>query len=151
MYQPGGVLNVTAAARDVRITNMSIVNGRHAGILAEGARGLRIEGTSVHAHGTHGIVATGVAGRSGAHIASSEVFDVGCSGIRATSGEADTLAVGGMTVADNHVHHVAQWKRSYMPGIYWGGVGNTFARNVVENHPHACFVGGGTHGAHRSN
>ena len=35
MYQPGGVLNVTAAARDVRITNMSIVNGRHAGILAE--------------------------------------------------------------------------------------------------------------------
>ena len=34
MYQPGGVLNVTSAATDVRISNMSVVNGRHAGILA---------------------------------------------------------------------------------------------------------------------
>ena len=27
--------------------------------------------------------------------------------------------------------------------IYWGGVNNTFRSNVVEFHPHACFVGGG--------
>ena len=143
MYQPGGVLNVTSAAQDVRITNMSVVNGRHAGILAAGASGLRIDAMSIHAHGTHGIVATGVAGGTGARIADSEVYDVGCSGIRATAGEADALVAGGLTVADNHVHHVAQWKRSYMPAIYWGGVQNTFARNVVEHHPHACFVGGG--------
>ena len=120
----------------MRITNLSVVNGRHAGILAEGARGLRIEGTSVHAHGTHGIVATGSVGGTGGRIADSEVYDVGCSGIRATAGEADSLAVGGLTVADNHVHHVAQWKRSYMPGIYWGGVQNSFSGNVVEHHPH---------------
>eukprot|EP01052_Picozoa_sp_SAG31_P017533 SAG31_NODE_1203_length_9413_cov_4.778076_2_plen_79_part_00 len=33
--------------------------------------------------------------------------------------------------------------RSCWKGIYWGGVGNTFTNNVVDHHPHACFVGGG--------
>ena len=141
MYQAGGVLNVTLDARNVTISDMSVVNGRHSGILAEGGVvGLRIERVAVHAHGTHGIVLTGA---SGGLILDSAVYDVGCSGIRATAGVAQTLQLGGMLVANNHVHHVAQWKRSYMPGIYWGGVGNTFRNNVVEYHPHACFVGGG--------
>jgi len=52
--------------------------------------------------------------------------------LRATAGVSATLRAGGLVVADNHVHHVAQWKRSYMPGIYWGGVGNIFRNNVVE-------------------
>jgi hypothetical protein len=141
MHQAGGVLNVTADARNVSISDLSVVNGRHAGILAAGGVvGLRIERVAVHAHGSHGIVLTGASGGS---ITDSGVYDVGCSGIRATAGVAETLRAGGLVVANNHVHHVAQWKRSYMPGIYWGGVGNTFRGNVVEYHPHACFVGGG--------
>ena len=140
MYRAGGVLNVTAAATNVTITDISIINGRHAGILAPGAIGLHIARVSVHAHGTHGIVMTGALGGG---VAQSEVYAVGCSGIRATAGVAETLVAGGLVVAHNHVHHVAQWKRSYMPGIYWGGVGNRFVGNIVEQHPHACFVGGG--------
>lgn len=141
MYQPGGVLNVTSAARNVTISDMSVINGRHAGILAEnGVVGLQLERLAVHAHGTHGIVLTDAAGGS---IIDSQIYDVGCSGIRATAGVAERLEVGGLLVARNHVHHVAQWKRSYMPGIYWGGVGNVYQENVVEYHPHACFVGGG--------
>ena len=141
MYQPGGVLNVSRDARNVTLSDMAVVNGRHAGILAAGGVvGLKIERVSVHAMGTHGIVLTGASGGS---ILDSNVHGVGCSGIRATAGVAATLQTGGLVVADNHVHHVAQWKRSYMPGIYWGGVRNTFRNNVVEYHPHACFVGGG--------
>lgn len=141
MYQPGGVLNITSAAQNVTISDMSVINGRHAGILVEaGVVGLQIERVVVHAHGTHGIVMIGAHGGS---IIDSQVYDVGCSGIRATAGVADRLEYGGLVVARNHVHHVAQWKRSYMPGIYWGGVGNVYQNNVVEFHPHACFVGGG--------
>jgi len=73
---------------------------------------LQLERVAVHAHGTHGIVLTGASGGS---IVDSEVSDVGCSGIRATAGVAETLQRGGLVVSDNHVHHVAQWKRSYMP------------------------------------
>ena len=140
MYQAGGVLNVTSDAENVTISDMSVINGRHTGIYAEGAVGLNLQRVSVHAHGAHGIVLTGA---SGGRIVDSEVSDVGCSGIRATAGEAETLLAGGLVIAKNHVHDVAQWKRSYMPGIYWGGVKNTFSDNNVENHPHACVVGGG--------
>ena len=71
MYQPGGVLNVTRDAENVTVSDMAVVNGRHAGILAAGGVvGLTIERVSVHAHGTHGIVLTGAAGGG---IAESEV------------------------------------------------------------------------------
>lgn len=141
MYQAGGVINVTTDARNVTISDMNIVNGRHSGILAAGGVvGLQVERVAVHAHGTHGIVLTDA---SGGLVVDSEVYDVGCSGIRATAGVATTLEAGGLAITDNHIHHVAQHKRSYMPSIYWGGVGNIFKNNVVEYHPHACFVGGG--------
>eukprot|EP01047_Picozoa_sp_COSAG01_P041726 COSAG01_NODE_3597_length_5894_cov_1.898188_6_plen_214_part_00 len=113
MYQAGGVVNVTSDAKNVKISDMEIINGRHSGILAEGAAGLTIERVQVHAHGSHGIVLTSAT--DGGSIIDSEVYDVGCSGIRATAGASATLDSGGLLVAANHVHHVAQWKRSYMP------------------------------------
>eukprot|EP01052_Picozoa_sp_SAG31_P017532 SAG31_NODE_1203_length_9413_cov_4.778076_1_plen_175_part_00 len=100
MYQPGGVLNVTHDAQNVTISDISVVNGRHAGILAEGGvTGLNIERVAVHAHGTHGIVHLQACGGS---IVDCEVYDVGCSGIRATAGSAQTLQVGGIAVHHNH-------------------------------------------------
>ena len=71
------------------------------------------------------------------------VHNVGCAGIRATGGVAATLAPGNLLVSDSHVHHYALWKRSYMPGVYWGGVGNTYRNNTVEYGPHNGFLGGG--------
>ena len=52
MYQHGGVLNVTPAAVNVTLVGLEVREGRHAGILATGARGLTIERTKVHSHGT---------------------------------------------------------------------------------------------------
>ena len=134
MHQPGGVLNVTRAAPNTTLRNLRVVNGRHSGILAEGAVGLTIDTVAVHAHGSHGIVLTGATGGA---ILGSEVYDVGCSGIRATAGAAATLTVGGMVCDSNHVHHVANWKRSYMPGVYWGGVRKTSA---ADSSASACAL-----------
>ena len=52
--------------------------------------------------------------------------------MHATGGAAATLERGGLLVSGNRVHHYALWKRSYMPGVYWGGVGNTFSNNTVS-------------------
>jgi len=75
-----------------------------------------------------------------------QVFDTGCTAIVATGGVAQTLQAGGLVVADNHIHHMAQWKRSYQPGVFWLGVNNTFLRNTVQYSPHNCFTGGGDFG-----
>jgi hypothetical protein len=79
-------------------------------------------------------------------------------------------ATGNLRVENNSVHHYATWKRSYQPGIFWGGVrglpvedrvatpatepspaflssflqvGNTFRGNIVAFGPHNGFLGGG--------
>jgi hypothetical protein len=124
MFQRGGVVNVTSAAVDVTIADMEVRDGRHAGILASGAVGLTIERVTVHSHGTDGIVLTK---STNSAVRSSEVHDVGCAGVRATGGVAETLERGNLVVAGNVIHHYALWKRSYMPGVYWGGVGNVFS------------------------
>ena len=48
-----------------------------------------------------------------------------------------------MRIENNRVHHYALWKRSYQPGIFWGGVSNTFRANTVTFGPHNGFLGGG--------
>ena len=35
------------------------------------------------------------------------------------------------------------WKRTYVPGIFWQGVGNNYSYNTVTNGPHNCMLGGG--------
>lgn len=140
MYQPGGVLNVTSSAVNVTIRDMVVRDGRHAGILAKGALGLTVERVVVSSHGTDGIVLTGA--RDSA-VRASEVHDVGCAGVRATGGIAATLEKGNIVIAGNHVHHYAQWKRTYQPGVYWGGVGNVYSNNTVQHAPHNGFLGGG--------
>ena len=37
----------------------------------------------------------------------------------------------------------SRWKRTYQPGISWGGVGNNFTHNRLSNAPHAGILGGG--------
>ena len=51
-----------------------------------------------------------------------------------------------LLVEGNDVRRVAQWKRTYMPGVFWGGVNNTYRGNTVRFSPHNCFTGGGDFG-----
>ena len=123
------------------MVHIDVRDGRHKGVVvADGAHGAQLDGLVVHAHGTNGIEMGDAANST---ITNSEVYDVGCTGLRATGGEAATLRAGNLRVENNSVHHYAKWKRSYQPGIFWGGVGNTFKENSVSFGPHNGFLGGG--------
>ena len=37
----------------------------------------------------------------------------------------------------------SRWKRTYQPGLSWGGVGNTYTKNEISNGPHSGILGGG--------
>ena len=54
-----------------------------------------------------------------------------------------SLAPGNMFAEGNHVHHVGLWKRTYQPALFWAGVNNTYARNLLEDGPAMCIWGGG--------
>ena len=104
-------------------------DGRHAGVVAHGAQRLTLERLVVHGHGTHGI---DLAGGRDSTVEGCEVYDVGCSGIRAAGGEAAPLAAGGLRVSANRVRRHAQWKRSYQPGVFWAGVGNVYSSHEAR-------------------
>ena len=139
-YQYSGVINVTADAKHVRLANLDVRDGRHVGVLAVNTINLTIDNLVVHGHGTNGI---DVSNATNCTLRRSQVFDVGCTGIRATAGDAETLRSGNMQILDNVVRNYATWKRSYQPGIFWGGVENVFRGNNVSYGPHNGFLGGG--------
>ena len=122
-YKPGAVVNVTSAAANTTLSDLEICYGRHVGLDATGARGLVLERLNVHDHGTHGIL---LADARDSFVHDCDVIGVGCIGIRATGGDAATLTQGNVSVTNSRVTAPAQWKRSYQPGIFFGGVGNTY-------------------------
>lgn len=142
-YQPGAVVNITDAVSNVTLTNIDVRDGRHEGVHVEGAVGVIIVNVISHGHGTNGIV---LSNAIGATLKGSSVYDVGCSGIRASAGVATTLEKGEMIIENNNIHHHARWKRSYQPGIFWSGVNNTFKGNNISVAPHNCMLGGGDFG-----
>lgn len=76
-------------------------------------------------------------------VGSSKVYSVGCSGVRVAGGIPRTLDAGNMYVTNNHIANFSLWKRTYVAGIFWQGVGNTYSFNTIHNGPHNCMLGGG--------
>ena len=140
---PVVTLNTTALTLDgtshVHVSGMTYAHARVTGISARNTTGVLIQGCTIFGVGAQGIDAQG----SGNIVDSSRVFNVGCRGISMHCGDAYTLSPGNCTVSSNNVTQMALLKRTYQPGIHWGGVGNHFTGNRIWNGPHNCILGGG--------
>eukprot|EP01051_Picozoa_sp_SAG22_P019223 SAG22_NODE_3481_length_1687_cov_1.468514_2_plen_195_part_00 len=134
--------NLTAAdisADHVTLRNFSIQHARGNGVFALNVSNVRVEGCAVHGHGQHGVVIVG----TDSGITHSRVFSVGCSGIRVAGGDARSLTAGRAFATHNTLSNFALHKRSYSPGVSWGGVGNNYSYNNISGSPHNCISGGG--------
>jgi hypothetical protein len=135
--------NLTAldlrGASHVTVSGLQILHARGSGVLATGVTGVVIQNCTIAAHALDGVTMVG----TDSAVLDSNVHDCGSAGIRAHGGNATTLAPGNLQVLRNNITNVAQWKRTYSPGVHWGGVSNTFSHNTVHNLPHNAFLGGG--------
>jgi hypothetical protein len=68
--------------------------------------------------GANGVVIDD-AKRSG--ITDSHVYDVGCIGVTLSGGNITTLEPGLNWAVGNRIHHMANYKRTYQPGLHWSG------------------------------
>merc|ERR1712228_42664 len=64
-------------------------------------------------------------------------------GVSVVGGNYLTLESGQNVVEGNNIFSFAQWKRTYMPGLFWGGVGNLYSSNNISFGPHNGILGGG--------
>lgn len=135
--------NATALLLDgvshVTVRGLEILHARGSGVSAMGVTGVSIRNCTVAGHALDGITLLG----TDSEVVDTTVHDCGCAGIRAHGGNDTLLTPGNLSVLRNEIYDVAQWKRTYTPGIHWGGVSNTYSHNTVHKLPHNCFLGGG--------
>jgi hypothetical protein len=133
---------VHASADHVVLKNLAIRHARGNGVLALNVTNVRVEGCSISGHGQHGVVIVG----SHSGVEQSDIFSVGCSGVRVAGGDARSLTHGHSFARHNTITDFALHKRAYSPGVFWNGVGNDYSFNNVSRSPHNCISGGGNVG-----
>jgi hypothetical protein len=98
-----------------------------------------VKDCTISLHGSTGIQLSG----RDSGVENCEVFGVGGSGVSVTGGVVATLTPGKNFVRGCNIHHYSLWRRTYQPGIGWGGVGNTYTSNYIGHAPHNGILGGG--------
>jgi hypothetical protein len=65
-----------------------------------------------------------------------EIFHTGDGGIFLQGGDRKTLTPGSHSATNNRIHHIAEWSRTYQPGVRLEGVGHRVAHNLIHHSPH---------------
>lgn len=130
-------------SRHVSLHGIVVAHAKGTGVSAVNVSDVVISNCTVFGHGANGVVIDN-AKRSG--IVDSHVYDVGCIGITLAGGNITTLEPGLNYALRNRIHHMANFKRTYQPGLHWSGVNNTMSHNYISDGPHNCILGGGNEG-----
>lgn len=120
-------------AHHIHIEGFTLEYGRGSGIEVSASEQVVISNCTVRNIGNHGI---DVADGQRCEVLHCEVYHCGDSGISLAGGERETLTPGRHRAADNHIHHIGEWSRSYQPGIRVQGVGQRLEHNHIHDGPH---------------
>jgi hypothetical protein len=120
-----------------------VAHARVTGISAQGVRDTNIVNCTVFGHGADGVL---MSGATRSNVVDCLIHDVGCVGMTVSGGNHTTLEPGLNSAKGNRVYHISQYKRTYQPGLHWGGVNNTYSHNHLSDGPHNCILGGGNEG-----
>ncbi|MBN2450814.1 MAG: right-handed parallel beta-helix repeat-containing protein [Lentisphaeria bacterium] len=76
-------------------------------------------------------------GGEGCSVTGCDIYATGCGGIALTGGNRATLTPAGHLAANNVVHHVGVFEKTYNTAINISGVGNAARNNLIHDTPHA--------------
>jgi Right handed beta helix region len=127
-------------AGHVIIRGLVLEYTRGNGVEISGGEQVRIEGCTIRNTGNAGVVVDGGVKHA---VADCDVYHTGDAGIELAGGDRKTLAPAGHEAVNNHVHHIAEWSRTYQPPIGLSGVGIRIAHNLIHDGPHAGILLGG--------
>ena len=121
------------------VRDLTIENGRDAGLVMNNCRHCRVENCLVRNMGRSGI------SLSGSHMAAvrCEVTQVGSSGISIHGGDRKTLTPGECSIENCHVHHVGRLDWEGGRCAILGGCGNRVANNLFHHGPTGAVAYGG--------
>eukprot|EP01084_Bolivina_argentea_P162756 283192_1 len=141
------VIIINDSASDLSFEDISISYSRNTGIYSQGGKdtnwtninNINITNCVIENHGNNGI---DINGRN-LKVLNNIVQYTGCKGISVVGGNYFTLQAANNLVRNNTIYDFGKWKRTYMPGLFWAGVGNTYSYNNIQFGPHNSILGGG--------
>jgi hypothetical protein len=126
------LVNVREASY-LTLRGLTLEYGRGRGIEVHGGEQVRILGCTIRNVGNQGVIVVG--GREHL-VAGCDIYQTGDGGIELDGGDRRTLTPASHAAVNNHIHHIAEWSRTYQPGILISGVGNRARNNLIHDGPH---------------
>ncbi|MCL5742403.1 MAG: right-handed parallel beta-helix repeat-containing protein, partial [Acidobacteria bacterium] len=117
----------------VTLRGFTIEYGRGRGIEIQDGTGVNVLGCIIRNVGNQGVVVSG--GRRHT-VAGCDIYQTGDGGIQMRGGDRKTLTPASHAAVNNHIHHLAEWSRTYQPGIEMDGVGLRAQHNLIHDGPH---------------
>jgi len=72
-----------------------------------------------------------------------DIYATGAGGVFLAGGDRKTLERGDNFAANNYIHHIAAFRKTYNTGVNVSGVGNTASHNLIHDTYHAGMTMGG--------
>jgi Right handed beta helix region len=117
----------------VTLRGFTIEYGRGRGIEIHGGTGVKVLGCTIRNVGNQGVV---VQDGTQHTVAGCDIYQTGDGGIQLHGGDRKTLAPASHSAVNNHIHHLAEWSRTYQPGVLLTGVGHRVLHNLIHDGPH---------------
>lgn len=130
LFDIEGAQGVTLRHLDMECARGCMVSGHH-------AEALTVDGCRIRNAGNYGL---DLCECPGARVVNCTIHHCGDGGIIAMAGNRVTLESSGTVIDNNHIHHVSQWARCYVPGIRAYGVGFAITHNLIHDCPHAAIL-----------
>lgn len=117
----------------VTMRGLIIEYGRARGMAIHGGEGVQVLGCTIRNVGNQGVVVEG--GRRHT-VAGCDIYQTGDGAIQLSGGDRKTLTPATHAALNNHIHHLAEWSRTYQPAILLAGVGHRACHNLIHDGPH---------------
>ena len=122
-------------ASDINISGITFEYTRGEAIYAVASKNITIDDCVVRNIGGDGIWLDGTANT----VKGCEVYNIGAAGIRLVSGDNVSARSGRSMAINNNIYNFGRIFRTYQPGIFLAGFGNSAEYNTIHDAPH-CAV-----------
>ncbi len=114
------------------IEGLTFEHGRGSGLVVTGGEDCRIAGSTFRELGGEALVITGGLRHQ---VVSCDFHDLALGAIHVAGGDRATLTPSHHEILNNHIHDYSQWLRTGQYGIFFDGVGQHVAHNLIHDAP----------------
>ncbi|XP_065182891.1 uncharacterized protein LOC135813811 [Sycon ciliatum] len=120
------------------LDNLNVMHSRSVAVESDSTMNVTFSNSAIVGHGGRALRAGGAVQTL---IHNITAHGIGCAGLSLEGGDLHSLTRANSTIQHCSVYDFARWKRTYNPGVAFGGVGNDYLHNTIYGGPHTAIFG----------